>query len=76
MDSEDGTFDWLGRCDRVITDYSAVAVESLVTEKPLYFYVYDIDEYEEKVGLNVNPVVEMPSISARTGNELRALRCV
>ncbi|MGI6766061.1 MAG: CDP-glycerol glycerophosphotransferase family protein [Lentihominibacter sp.] len=73
VDSEDGTFDWLGRCDRVITDYSAVAVESLVTEKPLYFYVYDIDEYEEKVGLNVNPVVEMPSISARTGDELRAL---
>lgn len=73
VDRDESTFDWLSRCNRVITDYSAVAVESLVTGKPLYFYVYDIDEYEEKVGLNVNPVSEMPSISARTGEELRTL---
>ena len=73
VDSEKSTFQWLGICDRVITDYSAVAVESLVTEKPLYFYVYDIDQYSEKVGLNVNPLEQVPTISARTAEQLGAL---
>ena len=73
VDDTYGTFAWLKVCDRVITDYSAVAVESLVTGKPLYFYVYDIDEYEEKVGLNINPLEEVPGISAADGAALRKL---
>lgn len=73
VDTQNDTFKWLGACDRVITDYSAVAVESLVTEKPLYFFAYDIDEYEKTTGLNVNPAVEVPSITARTGGELKTL---
>lgn len=73
MGSEKSTFEWLAACDRVISDYSAIAVESLVTEKPLYFYVYDIDEYEENTGLNVNPLHDVPTISAKSGTELKQL---
>lgn len=73
VDSDRSTFDWLGTADRVISDYSAVAVESLVTGKPLYFYVYDIEDYEKNTGLNVNPLKEVPSITAKTGEELNAL---
>ena len=50
-----------------------MAVESLVTGKPLYFYVYDIEDYEKNTGLNVNPLKEVPSITAKTGEELNAL---
>lgn len=53
------TFDLLKIADYIITDYSAVAFEASVLNKPLYFYVYDIDEYEKTRGLNVNLVKEM-----------------
>lgn len=73
VDNEKSTYDWMGACDRVISDYSAIAIETLVTEKPVYFYVYDIDDYEKKTGLNINPFRDIPSLSARTGEELRIL---
>lgn len=73
VDNKKSTFEWLGICDRVISDYSAVAVESLVTKKPLYFYVYDLDEYNKKTGLNFNPAIEVPSITAGNAEDLRAL---
>ncbi len=73
IDSKGSSFDWLKVCDRIITDYSALAVEALVTGKPVYFYVFDIDEYLEKVGLNVNPLAEMPEISAKSPEKLKIL---
>ena len=70
VDTKERTLTWLKICDRVITDYSAVAVETLVTGKPLYFYVYDIDEYKQNVGLNVNPLEELPGCSATDAQQL------
>lgn len=67
LDDTYETFEWLGACDRVITDYSAIAVESLVTGKPLYFYLYDFEEYKINVGINVDPTEEMPNATALTG---------
>jgi len=51
--------------DVVITDYSAVAFEAAVIGKPVYFFVPDIDEYEERQGLNMNPLTDLPTISSR-----------
>lgn len=67
------TYEWLRACDRVITDYSALGVEASITGKPVYFYVYDIDEYKEQTGLNVDPLVEMPGASARDAGQLASL---
>lgn len=53
----------LSIADYVITDYSAVAFECAVLEIPLYFYVYDIDEYEKIRGLNINLFKEMGSFT-------------
>jgi len=52
-------------CDVLITDYSAVAFEALVLGKPVYFWVYDIDDYRESHGLNIDPLVELPESSSR-----------
>ncbi len=51
--------------DVVITDYSAVAFEACVLDKPLYFYVYDIDEYTLEHGLNIDLLSDMPGIAYR-----------
>ena len=73
IDTEHSTQRWLRACDRIITDYSALAVEASITGKPLYYYIYDIDSYERNVGLNVDPRIEMPHAAAVTAEELRDL---
>lgn len=50
--------------DAVITDYSAIAFEAALQKKKLYFFLYDIEEYVGSRGLNVNPLVEIPSCCA------------
>ena len=57
-------------CDFVVTDYSAVVFEALVLGKPVYFYVYDLDEYEQTTGLNVNPRSELPDQTSQDINEI------
>lgn len=54
------TFELLKIADYVITDYSAIAFETCILEnKQLYFYLYDIEEYKEDRGLNINLKEEM-----------------
>lgn len=56
------TFDLLKIADYVITDYSALSIEtSILDNKQLYFYLYDIENYRKDRGLNVNLKEEMPN---------------
>lgn len=56
------TFDLLKIADYVITDYSALSLEtSILDNKQLYFYLYDIEDYKMDRGLNVNLRKEMPN---------------
>ena len=73
VDREYTSYDWLHVADRVITDYSALGVEASLLDKPLYFYVYDIDAYENNVGLNLDPRKELPGASAETAEKLAGL---
>lgn len=73
VDWKYSSYQWLSVCDRIVTDYSALGVEAALTGKPLYYYVYDIEEYRANVGLNFNPLEELPEVSALTGAELRTI---
>ena len=53
----DNTFpliDWYAAADVIITDYSGAAVEAAATGTASYYYIYDIDEYKDRRGLNVD----------------------
>ena len=52
FDKSFSTDEWLTAATAVITDYSGVAVEAAVCNIPIYFYVYDIEQYIEERGLN------------------------
>lgn len=53
------TFELIKMADYVITDYSAIAFETATLDKPLFFYLYDIDEYNDIRGLNIDLQKEM-----------------
>ncbi len=48
--------------DYVITDYSAIAFESAVANKPVYFYNYDYDTYIDGRGFYIDYKKEMPGV--------------
>lgn len=53
------TYDLMKFADYIITDYSATAIEASLLQKPLFLYVYDIDEYNKTRGLNIDLTVEL-----------------
>jgi len=57
--------DLLPLCDVVITDYSAVAFEACILDKPLYFYVPDIEEYKRDSGLSFDPLKIIPRVTSK-----------
>lgn len=46
------SYDLIDVADKVITDYSSLAIEVALLNKPVYFYVYDLDSYTKDPGLN------------------------
>ena len=51
-DKNFSSYDWLKVVDKVITDYSSLAMETALLDIPIYFYTYDIEEYKQNPGLN------------------------
>lgn len=70
VDSKYNTFDLIKIADYVITDYSAITFEAAVVNKPIFFYVYDLNEYKENRGLNVNLNEEMKSVTFNNINDI------
>jgi len=46
--------DWYAAANVVVTDYSGVAVEAAAAGIASYYYIYDIDDYKERRGLNID----------------------
>ena len=57
------TIDLLHLADFVVTDYSTVAFEAGFAGCRVLFFVPDIDEYRLSPGLNVDPLVELSTVS-------------
>ena len=57
--------------DYLVTDYSAIALEAALLDVPTYYYLYDIDEYLKKNGLNIDIEKEMPGCTYRKVRSLR-----
>lgn len=54
VDSRFSSLEWLRICNKVITDYSAMAFEAAIAEKELYIFQPDEKKYMHNVGLNVD----------------------
>lgn len=63
------TNELLSVVDVLITDYSSIFFDFLVTERPIIHYVYDYDEYERERGLGLD-ICELPGVIVRNNTEL------
>ncbi|PJM73834.1 hypothetical protein CS006_01275 [Bifidobacterium primatium] len=64
------SIDALSFADYVVTDYSAVAFESMLLKRPTLFYVPDIDEYRASPGLNIDMESMLPTVTFRDARDL------
>ncbi len=69
IDNKFSTFDMLFIADALISDYSCVIYEAGVRNIPLYFYAYDLEEYEKNRGLALD-YNELPGYTERSGKKL------
>lgn len=63
INSKYSTFELLKVADYVITDYSAIAFEAATLNKPVFFYIYDVEEYQNNRGLNIDLAKEMSLVT-------------
>ena len=60
----------LMECSMLITDYSSVCWDALYMRKPVAFFQFDLNAYEEKVGSYINLSSDLPGDSCATIDEL------
>lgn len=73
-ESDDTTYDWLIASDIIISDYSALVLESALLNKKLFLYLYDESEYKKDPGLNIIPENEaIKNMIFRNADELEYL---
>lgn len=53
-DESFSSYDWLSVADVIISDYSSYVIEATLADKPLYIYAYDIEDYAQNTGLNID----------------------
>lgn len=70
IDNKYQTLDLLKIADYVITDYSAIAFEAAILRKKVFFYLYDIQEYEKTRGLNIDLKKEMSNETSSDIHEI------
>ncbi|MBQ8209903.1 MAG: CDP-glycerol glycerophosphotransferase family protein [Clostridia bacterium] len=64
-------YELLGRCDAMITDYSSVYYDYLLTDKPIGLTIGDIDEYIAKRGfVYKNPLVILKGVYINSTDDL------
>lgn len=69
-DPDWSTYDLMKVCDLVITDYSASSLEASLLHKPVYFYLFDKEAYQQSQGLNIDPEQELPLACFRRPDQL------
>lgn len=68
IDSKYTTYDLIKIADYIITDYSILSIEASILEKPVFLYLYDLEEYNKNRGLNINLLEELKTFTSKSFN--------
>lgn len=70
IDSKYSSYDLIKIADYIITDYSILSIEASILEKPIFLYLYDLEEYIDNRGLNINLEEELKTFTSKTFNDI------
>jgi len=70
IDAEYTTYDLIKIADYIITDYSILSIEASILEKPIFLYLYDLEEYNQNRGLNIDLIQELKSFTSKNFNDI------
>lgn len=60
IDNNYSTLDMMMACDVVITDYSSLIYEAAILKKKIYFFCFDLHDYDYKRGFFIDFINEVP----------------
>lgn len=70
INSKYTTYDLIKVADYIITDYSILSVEASILEKPIFLYLFDLEEYNQNRGLNINLMQELKTFTSQKINDI------
>lgn len=70
INSKYTSYDLIKIADYIITDYSILSIEASLLEKPIFLYLYDLKEYEENRGLNIDLQKELKTFTSPKFNDI------
>lgn len=70
IDSKYTSYDLIKIADYIITDYSILSVEASILEKPIFLYLYDLDEYNKNRGLNIDLNKELKTFTSKKFSDI------
>ena len=70
VDSKYTTFDLIKIADYIITDYSILSIEASILEKPVFLYLYDLEEYDQNRGLNIDLSNELKTFTTKSFSDI------
>ena len=65
INSKYSTYDLIKIADYIITDYSILSVEASILNKPIFLYLYDLDDYNKNRGLNIDLPKELKTFTTK-----------
>ncbi len=70
VDSNYTSYDLIKIADYIITDYSILSIEASLLEKPIFPYLYDLEDYIQNRGLNINLNEELKTFTSKNFNDI------
>ena len=70
IDSKYTTYDLIKIADYIITDYSILSVEASLLEKPVFLYLYDLEEYSKNRGINIDLAQELKTFTSKSFGDI------
>ena len=70
FDNKYTSYDLIKIADYIITDYSTLSIEASVLNKPIFLYLYDMENYNQSRGLNIDLCNELKTFTSKNFSDI------
>ena len=70
FDNKYTSYDLIKIADYIITDYSILSIEASILNKPIFLYLYDMENYNQSRGLNIDLCNELKTFTSKNFSDI------